>query len=826
MLEAALFGLFAFLVSMILTPVVRSAARRFGIGDYPGARKVHAGFIPRMGGAAFVCGFACAVSLNLLSGDVGVASPISLIGVASGLLMIVVVGVYDDVFGVGSVGKLLVQLAASIVIIASGLSINGLSIPLVGYVELGVWAYPITILWLVGLTNAVNLLDGLDGLAGGVSAIVAGVFLVIGAVDGDALLMATSAALLFACLGFLRYNFHPASIFMGDTGSLFLGFLLACMGIYISQYVRVGGEAVSFLVPIVALAVPIVDTSVAFFRRLKRGMHPLKADKEHIHHRLMDLGLTHRQTVVVNYAVSMVHGVIALMIVLLDPLYGVLLTVFVFVSAFLAIWRLGYLEEMTAKRKASTPPIRPLSIARIIDRAILVGGDLLAVLLAFLASYWFRFHSGLSASAAYVPLGMYVEAPALLLLVAFWIMLFIIAGLYEIPWDTSRIDYSVLIFKTVAVGTLVMFMATLDLSSVSIAGRLTTIVHGGFVLLFVVSTRMLIIAIERKHEILGFRRRNTLIVGATDTARELLEDIEQRPGLKYSVVGFVDRHPSDPEYMGLPVLGTLESIPRVVKERGVEEILVATGYESREEILDIVARCNGMVTNVKVVPESTDMLSGFKTEEVVGHPLIRLYPTNLKPWQRAAKRLIDISVALVVLIPFLPLWTLVALLIKMDSQGPIFFVQERVGKRGRLFRLLKFRSMVADAEKETGPIWAQPDDKRVTRVGRILRKLRLDEIPQFINVLKGEMSLVGPRPERPFFVDQLQREVKFYTRRLLVRPGITGWAQVRHRYDRSLEDVKAKVKYDLFYLENMSLMLDLKIILRTILVAISGRGTH
>jgi exopolysaccharide biosynthesis polyprenyl glycosylphosphotransferase len=278
--------------------------------------------------------------------------------------------------------------------------------------------------------------------------------------------------------------------------------------------------------------------------------------------------------------------------------------------------------------------------------------------------------------------------------------------------------------------------------------------------------------------------------------------------------------------MDLPVLGNHESIPHIVKQHQIEEILVATNYTSREEILDILARCNGMVQNVKVVPESTDLLSGFKTEEIIGHPLIRVFPTNLKTWQRLAKRSIDMGVAVMVLVPFLPLWVLTGVMIVLDSRGPVFFTQERVGKKGRMFKLYKFRSMVFDAERETGPVWATPDDKRVTRVGKILRKLRLDEVPQFINVLKGEMSLVGPRPERPYFVEQLKKEVKFYTRRLIIRPGITGWSQVRHRYDRSLEDVKAKIQYDLYYLENMSLTLDFKIILRTIIVALSGKGTN
>jgi exopolysaccharide biosynthesis polyprenyl glycosylphosphotransferase len=195
-------------------------------------------------------------------------------------------------------------------------------------------------------------------------------------------------------------------------------------------------------------------------------------------------------------------------------------------------------------------------------------------------------------------------------------------------------------------------------------------------------------------------------------------------------------------------------------------------------------------------------------------------------WQWGVKRLVDIVVSCIVLVPLAPVWSLVGILIKLDSPGPVFFKQDRVGKNGRTFRVYKFRSMIADAERETGPVWATPDDKRVTRIGRFIRRFRIDEVPQFLNVLKGEMSLVGPRPERPYFVQQLEQEVVFYRRRLLVRPGITGWAQVKHRYDTSLDDVRKKITYDLYYLENMSLTLDLKIMLRTVFVALSGRGTH
>lgn len=812
---------------MLVTPGVRSFALRRKIGDYPSIRKIHNRFVPRLGGIGIIAGWTAGLLAGWLLLPNAFSEPsFSLTGIAVGILLVTGLGIYDDIKGIGSFGKLIVQFLAASLVISSGLIITHLTVPFIDPIPLGVFSLPVTMLWLVGVTNAVNLLDGLDGLAVGVSAIVAAVIFCIGVVTGDLLLTVVSISLLFAGLGFLRYNFNPASIFMGDTGSLFLGFLLACVSLVVIQHPAAEMSRISLLAVVVTLSVPIVDTSVAFFRRIKKGMHPLKADKEHIHHRLMDLGLTHRQTVVAIYAITLFNGMIAFFLVTLDSLYATLLLGIVGVLVFLGIRRMGYIEEMIAERKSEPHPIQPLSVARLIDRIVLVSGDLVALVLAFLFSYWFRFHSGMVAAEGYVPLEMYVRSPALLALTVLWLLLFVLAGLYEIPWDASRIDYVFAIVKTVGLGTLVLLVATMDLSSGTMEGRITMLMYGLAVGVFVILIRMMIVGLERRYEILGFRRRHTIVVGTTALAKEIIEEINSRPGLKYEVIGFVDRRPSRKTFLKFPVLGRLEEIPDIVKKHNVEEVLVATGYGSREEILDIVARCDGMVPALKVAPQEGEALSGFKTEEIIGHPLIRLHLTNLKSWQRIVKRTFDIAVSLIILIPLLPFWVLVAILIALDSGGKIFFSQERVGKRGRIFKLYKFRSMIQDAEKETGPVWATVDDKRITRVGRFIRKLRIDEVPQFINVLKGEMSLVGPRPERPYFVEQLKRDVRFYSRRLLVRPGITGWAQVKHRYDRSLEDVKEKIRYDLFYLENMSLRLDVKILMRTIVVAGSGRGTH
>lgn len=197
-------------------------------------------------------------------------------------------------------------------------------------------------------------------------------------------------------------------------------------------------------------------------------------------------------------------------------------------------------------------------------------------------------------------------------------------------------------------------------------------------------------------------------------------------------------------------------------------------------------------------------------------------PAAMALWQRAAKRLFDVSASATLLVLGLPLWALVALLIRLDSPGPVFYVQERVGARGRRFPMLKFRSMRENAEDQ-GPRWAGPGDPRVTCVGRLLRRWHLDEVPQLVNVIRGEMSLVGPRPERPVFLATLAREIPGYERRLAVRPGVTGWAQVNLKADETIEDVRRKLAYDLHYVDHACLGLDARILLRTVARVARGR---
>jgi exopolysaccharide biosynthesis polyprenyl glycosylphosphotransferase len=227
---------------------------------------------------------------------------------------------------------------------------------------------------------------------------------------------------------------------------------------------------------------------------------------------------------------------------------------------------------------------------------------------------------------------------------------------------------------------------------------------------------------------------------------------------------------------------------------------------------------------LKIMPDLYDIISGqARTNQIYGFPLIEITPQLMPPWEESTKRLIDVAVSALVLGAGLPFWIVTAIVIKLDSPGPVLYRQERVGKDGIPFNIIKFRSMAKDAERE-GPRWSGREDPRITRFGRIIRQLHIDEIPQMFNVLRGDMSLIGPRPERPVFVQKLSKEIPLYQRRLKVRPGITGWAQVKQKYDETIDDVKKKVQYDLFYIENMSLRMDFKIILNTAYHVLMGRG--
>jgi len=319
----------------------------------------------------------------------------------------------------------------------------------------------------------------------------------------------------------------------------------------------------------------------------------------------------------------------------------------------------------------------------------------------------------------------------------------------------------------------------------------------------------------------------SILVGWNDRSRGLYSRIKSFPGLGYDIVGYVSTRKEDvgKSTEGVKVIGSLPDLPEIIKEKGIKEVILSLSSNDHERLIDVINYVNGEAVGIKISPDMYDIISGqARTNQIYGLPLIDILPELMPSWERSVKRLTDLFVSVFVITVFSPLWLIIGSIIKFDSKGDVLYRQERVGRDGKTFTIYKFRSMRMGAESDTGPVWASEDDPRTTKVGNFLRICRLDEIPQFINVLKGDMSLVGPRPERQFFVDQLKKEMPLYTKRLRIRPGITGWAQIKHKYDESLDDVKRKLRYDLFYLENMSLRMDFKILLSTVKVMFGGKG--
>jgi len=270
------------------------------------------------------------------------------------------------------------------------------------------------------------------------------------------------------------------------------------------------------------------------------------------------------------------------------------------------------------------------------------------------------------------------------------------------------------------------------------------------------------------------------------------------------------------------------SIPEdLLNHNGIEGIIIESNGQHTKSILSLISKFADTKFEIFIAPKLYPLLSPyFLVQKISDSPFLKIIFHPLSAWDRFLKRVMDIVIVLISLCILFPLFLLISFFIKLDTHGPILYSQRRLGFRGRKFLLYKFRSMISDAEKHTGPVWAMKNDRRITRLGRILRPLRLDELPQLFNVLKGDMSFVGPRPERPAFVAHLKKEVPFYALRLNVHPGITGLAQVKHAYDRCVDDVKRKLEYDLQYINNMSLRLDLKIFLKTVLTVLKKEGAH
>jgi len=420
----------------------------------------------------------------------------------------------------------------------------------------------------------------------------------------------------------------------------------------------------------------------------------------------------------------------------------------------------------------------------------------------------------------------------MLVIYFYWLIIFTFVGMYRTWFASSRFDEISTLFKATFFGIfLLFFLIFVDdyMHNVATATRILIFIYWGLFLVLVGSGRIFIRSVQRNLLVKGIGRRCGLIIGFNPRAKEVLESISNAPALGIDIEAFVAVRNENigKDHKGIKVEGTTEQLKEIIEKYNAKEIIIALEKEDHDVLVDVISKTEGKNLSLKIVPDLYEILSGqARTSQIYGIPLIDIMPELMPEWEKKLKRLMDILISLLLLLVSSPILIIAAIAIKIDTEGPVLFKQERLGQNGKPFRVLKLRSMLKDAEKYTGPVWSQKDDPRVTRMGKFVRKARIDEIPQMINVLKGEMSLVGPRPEREFFVEKLSKEIPYYKRRLKVRPGVTGWAQIKHKYDETIEDVKIKLRYDLFYIENMSIRMDFKILLRTVYVVLFGKGHY
>ncbi|MEM1204564.1 MAG: undecaprenyl-phosphate glucose phosphotransferase [Acidobacteriota bacterium] len=453
-----------------------------------------------------------------------------------------------------------------------------------------------------------------------------------------------------------------------------------------------------------------------------------------------------------------------------------------------------------------------------------LSGDLLATVAAFFVAWFLRFELQIPPLTKGIPdFSRYLYLLPVVLVV--WPLVFYFHGLYQSRRDRSRVDEALTLMLAVLFATfLISALQAWYRPTVSPDTEELFTYSRAFIGIFVASNFVLLVASRvatrwflQQRRLRGHNLQRILVVGAGNLGKEITYKIQAHRELGFEVVGFLDDDPGKAgrKFLDVPVLGTTRDVETVLAERHVDQVYIALPLEAHRKMMKVMEHVGRQCVEMKLVPDVLQYATlKSSLEDLDGMPVINLSRTPLQGWSSLAKRAMDVVCAaagIAALSPFLPI---VAFLIWWEDRGPIFYKQERMGLDGKSFMILKFRSMRVNAESTTGPVWATKGDSRRTGIGSFIRAWSIDELPQLWNVLKGEMSLIGPRPERPTFVHEFRHKIPDYMLRHRVKAGITGWAQV-HGW-RGNTSIKKRIQYDLYYIQNWSLLLDLKILWMTL----------
>lgn len=455
--------------------------------------------------------------------------------------------------------------------------------------------------------------------------------------------------------------------------------------------------------------------------------------------------------------------------------------------------------------------------------------DALAIEFSFLFSYWLRIHSTLFDSLGFVnenapPVEGYLLGS--LFIVPIWLMLFHSRKMYSTRRNVPLADELINIVKVVTLGMLIVMSAAFFYRDFSYSRIVFGLMWGSSVV-FIFMGRAAIQGYERRLYRKGRHLQTAILIGNDTPANEVYSRLNRHPSFGFNIVGYFADTPAHPglRLASAPHLGSMQDAVQYIATNNIELVFIALRSRDHPALFDLVSECEGLSVEFMMVPDVLELMtSQVHVKELEGVPFLNLKSIPFTAWGRIMKRGFDLLISGLLLAALSPLLLVIVILIRITSRGPILFRQERVGLDGKPFTMYKFRSMKVDAEKESGPVWAARGDPRRTPFGAFLRKSSLDELPQLYNVLRGDMSLVGPRPERPYFVEQFRTLIPKYLDRHRVKTGMTGWAQVNGlRGNTSLEE---RIKYDLYYIENWSMGFDVKILLRTLRAALTMKEAH